>query len=314
MRKIATAAAAATILGFMGSFLYPFPPGGGPTPTPVRKVELLVFDTGGHNPSSSLGRGESPAVTPGPIRVGFLIELEPGWHLYWANPGDAGLAPVVRWTLPAGFEAGPLVHPVPAKLIDGDLVSFEHDSPVLLFCDIAPAAGLPHGCPWQASAVLEWMACKESCITGETAVRLAFPPDDAGLRRARELAEAIAIRFPRPLSEGGLSVEEARAGRSGGDWLVEIVLSGPRAGEAVDFYPYPLEGFVIAHSRIVCRDGKITMPLMPSRGSGSPPPAAVAGLVIVDGTGYEISAPVAPRPPAFVIDTQTINPWRSHHE
>lgn len=314
MRKIATAAAAAAIIGFMGSFLYPFPPGEGPSPSPVRKVELLVFDAGGHDPSSSLGRGESPAVTPGPIRVGFLIELEPGWHLYWTNPGDAGLAPVVRWTLPAGFEAGPLVHPVPAKLIDGDLVSFEHDSPVLLFCDIAPAAGLPLGCPWQASAVLEWMACKESCITGETAVRLALPPDDAGLRRARELGEAAAARFPRPLFEGGLSVEEARAGRFGGDWLVEIVLSGPRAGEAVDFYPYPLEDFVIAHSRIVCRDRKITMPLTPSLGGGSPPPAVVAGLVIVDGTGYEISAPVAPRPPALVIDTQTINPWRSHHE
>ncbi len=55
------------------------------------------------------------AGNAGPVTLGFQVELEPGWHLYWVNPGDAGLAPNARWTLPEGFTAGPLRHPVPKK-------------------------------------------------------------------------------------------------------------------------------------------------------------------------------------------------------
>jgi thiol:disulfide interchange protein DsbD len=55
---------------------------------PLRKVELLVFDS---------------KTAPG-IEVGVHIVLEPGWYTYWTNPGDAGLAPGFTWHLPAGLE------------------------------------------------------------------------------------------------------------------------------------------------------------------------------------------------------------------
>lgn len=282
MRKI-TAAAAFTIFCWAASSVFAVPLGSDPSPSPVKKVELLVIDAG--------DRAADPSA---PFRMAFHIELEPGWHLYWANPGDAGLAPFVRWALPEGFEAGPLRHPVPEKTDDSGIISFELESPVLLLFDITPAPAQAGDGAWEASAVLEWMACKESCIIGETAAQITLPADDDSLLRGRALADALALRFPRPLSEAGLSVASARAERTGADWLVEVVLSGPRAGEAVDFFPYPLEGFVIEHSGIICRDGRIVVPLTPSHGAEAPPPAAISGLVIVGGIGYEASAPVSP--------------------
>jgi len=231
---------------------------------PVKKVELFVLDTG---PGGC-----------GPVKMGFLIDLEPGWHIYWANSGDAGLAPSVRWTLPPGFKAGSLLHPVPRKSVQEDIVSFEHDGPVLLTCDITPPTSARPPATWEASAVLEWMACRESCITGETAIRSVFPPDAAALEKAGSLLKTFAPRFPRPLSEAGLSVDTAHATITGAEWLVEMVLSGPRAPEADDFLPYPLDDFVIAHSRITCRDGRIVLPLTPSRGPGAPPPHAYVDL------------------------------------
>src|ERR1035441_8855156 len=30
--------------------------------------------------------------------VGIYFKLEPGWHIYWKNPGDAGEAPNLHWT------------------------------------------------------------------------------------------------------------------------------------------------------------------------------------------------------------------------
>ena len=28
-----------------------------------------------------------------PFTIGVLLEIEPGWHVYWTNPGDSGTQP-----------------------------------------------------------------------------------------------------------------------------------------------------------------------------------------------------------------------------
>lgn len=249
----------------------PASPGG-----PLKSVRLVVLDAG----------------DPGPATVGVHVELEPGWHLYWVNPGDAGLAPNARWTLPPGFKAGPLRHPVPRKTVESGIVSLEHEGPVLLLCEIAPPpAGYPEG-PWKISAVLEWMACRESCVTGETAAETAFPPDAASLARGRSLLETFTPRFPRALSGSGVTAGAARAEWSGSAWRVEVPLSGPRAGEASDFLAYPAKDFVVDNAAVTCRDGRIVCPLIPSKGPGSLPPASVSGVLVVGGAGYELSIAV----------------------
>jgi DsbC/DsbD-like thiol-disulfide interchange protein len=247
--------------------------------SPLKSVELLVLETGG----------------PGPVRLAFRIELDPGWHLYWKNPGDAGIAPTVRWRLPEGFLAGPLLYPVPKKSVDEGLVSYVHSGTLLLMCDITPSPSDQARRGWEAKAVLEWMACRESCIVGETAVRTVFPPAGESIRRARSLIEADRPLLPRPLSESGLTAAAGQAEWSGGAWRIEIMLAGPRVSEANDFFPYPLEDYVIENARVSCRDGKIILPVVPSRGSSSPPPREVSGLVILGGAGYEVTVRVAPK-------------------
>ncbi len=273
---------------------------------PVKKVELVVLETGtGVEPGSS----RSPA-SPRHVKLGFFVELEPDWHIYWVNPGDAGLAPSVRWTLPPGFTAGPLRHPLPRKSVEEGIVSFEHEGPVLLICDISPPATARPSDKWEAAAVLEWMACHESCIVGETAAKVLYPPDAAAREKGRALFERFAPRFPRPASEAGLAFETARAEFTGEEWRVETVLAGPRAAAVEDFFPYPVEDFVVVHSDISCREGRIILPLTPSRGPGVPPPRTIRGLVIVDGAGYEATIPVASRPHLTAISTHSVMSWR----
>ena len=46
------------------------------------------------------------------LHAGVLFDLAPGWHLYWKNPGDTGIAP--RLDLRAdGYAPGELVWPAP---------------------------------------------------------------------------------------------------------------------------------------------------------------------------------------------------------
>ncbi|MEL6387628.1 MAG: hypothetical protein AAFR00_09775, partial [Pseudomonadota bacterium] len=37
------------------------------------------------------------AVVGETIYLGLNLELDEGWHVYWRNPGDAGLPPVLVW-------------------------------------------------------------------------------------------------------------------------------------------------------------------------------------------------------------------------
>src|SRR6188768_320064 len=71
-----------------------------PTEQPV-KAELLADTTG-------LTNGQH-------FRLGVRFQLQPKWHVYWINPGDAGLATSVQFTIPKakGLRAGPLRWPIP---------------------------------------------------------------------------------------------------------------------------------------------------------------------------------------------------------
>ena len=62
---------------------------------------------------------------------GLYFKLEPGWHVYWKNAGDAGEPPHIHWTLPAGVTAGPLQFPAPKRLPLGPLMDFGYEDEVL---------------------------------------------------------------------------------------------------------------------------------------------------------------------------------------
>ena len=52
--------------------------------------------------------------------LGVLLEPDPGWHVYWRNPGEAGLATDIAYDLTEGFEVGELQWPVPVSFDQPD--------------------------------------------------------------------------------------------------------------------------------------------------------------------------------------------------
>ncbi len=81
-------------------------------------------------PSLAQARGIDPelvaesAVAPGgEVELAIVMHTKPGWHGYWANPGDAGLPMRIEWQLPAGFSVGALDYPVPTRLTIAGLMN-----------------------------------------------------------------------------------------------------------------------------------------------------------------------------------------------
>jgi thiol:disulfide interchange protein DsbD len=98
--------------------------------------------------------------------AGLYFKLEPGWHVYWKNPGDAGLPPRISWTLPAGVSAGPIQFPAPKHLPLGPLMDFGYESEVLFPLKLHVADSVKPG-PVTLNAKVNWLVCQASCIPGK---------------------------------------------------------------------------------------------------------------------------------------------------
>jgi thiol:disulfide interchange protein DsbD len=102
-----------------------------------------------------------------------LLTISPGWHIYWINPGDSGLATAVQFELPPGFKAGPVRFPVPQRFDQpGNVVNFGYEEEVLLVATVSPPANLPGGQPLKFAADVKFLCCNQVCILGSTKAQL----------------------------------------------------------------------------------------------------------------------------------------------
>lgn len=73
---------------------------------------------------------EVSAIRPGqPFYAGLYVRLVKGWHIYWKNPGLAGVPVNLQWKLPAGWAAGEIEWPAPyrVKMASINTHGFERD-------------------------------------------------------------------------------------------------------------------------------------------------------------------------------------------
>ncbi len=141
----------------------------------------------------------------GSVDVGALFTIAPGWHIYWKNPGDSGLATSVRLAPPEGMSAGALQWPLPERFSDaGGLVSYGYEHSTLLATGVRLPSPVPAH-PGPIRAEVSWLACKERCILGEARLELELPPPPAAVRAAT--FERWRERLPLPLGTAGAPFE-----------------------------------------------------------------------------------------------------------
>lgn len=164
--------------------------GTAPVRTP-RSVATLVADV--------------DAVAPGHgFRLGLRLILAPGWHTYWRNPGDAGIAPELEFSLPEGGEAGPIAWPVPRRIPEGPLMAFGYTDTVILAVPVRAGAG-------RFGLHASWLVCKDVCIPEEADFHLDLPAGDPAPSAEAALFDAAPLPLAAPFTarlapDGTLSV------------------------------------------------------------------------------------------------------------
>ena len=107
--------------------------------------------------------------------------LEPGWHIYWVNPGDSGQPPSFNWQLPPGFSAGEIQWPRPERMKPSkELVDYGYRDDVLLTVPVHMPRfiSMDSGCSGQQdefAVEAKWLVCREVCIPEHAQLRLSLP-------------------------------------------------------------------------------------------------------------------------------------------
>ena len=144
------------------------------------------------------------------VLAGLDLKMEPGWHTYWKNPGEAGLPTEIKWTLPPGVTAGDIQWPMPGKLPPAEITTYGYEDEVVLMVPLKLSPDLKPDQALQLQANVTWLECKDSCIPGKDTVAATLnlggetkaSPDAA-------ILEAWQKKVPGPLPEAQWSVHAA---------------------------------------------------------------------------------------------------------
>jgi len=147
-------------------------------------------------------------------RIGVFFKIEPGWHLYWKNSGDAGLPTRINWTLPQDWSLGEAQWPVPKTFLEGgNIYTLGYKNEVLLFANVfAPPTEQISSQKVVFSAAVEFLVCKDICIPGVANLKRTFDysaTEVPGPSADYEKFESFAAETPRDssaLADNGLSV------------------------------------------------------------------------------------------------------------
>lgn len=147
------------------------------------------------------------------FRAGILFKMEPGWHIYWKNPGDSGLPPEIQWQLPSGFSAGPVQWPYPHLLQLPPLTSYGYENEILLAAKLKAPETLKAGEIRILKTTVHWLACEVDCIPGKAELSLTLPVTEKALPEIRWAKLFASTRFRLPLEESAIRFEAVLSGK-----------------------------------------------------------------------------------------------------
>lgn len=240
---------------------------------------------------------ERSSVMPGEtIYAALKMELDPNWHVYWRNAGDAGLPPELIYressTVPGGA-IGDFVWPVPHLLpvVEGEIMDYGYSEQVILPFPLmipADASGTV-----QLDVVADYLICEDICIPETADVSLTLTvgqpvPDTTNGEMIAQWIAQVPLAF----------VGEVRVDASATPWKLSLRGEpGLSRDSGIRFFPFAHEISHPAAQPVTFGSDGATLSLTPA--GQTPLEGNLDGVLVIeqpDGArfGYEISAEQGP--------------------
>lgn len=205
------------------------------------------------------------------VRVGFYVKPDPGWHIYWKNPGDSGRSP--RLSYRSSVELGESNWAVPKLFKLGSLANYGYDEPTVIFHSFK----MPDK---EASINLdaEWLVCEENCIPGKTELSLKIKRGESKKTDYFPLFESLTEKLPKvyPL----YSVEQKKINS---EIHLTITSDAPLPESKIHFFSNT-KGQIehAAPQRIISSGDSLTLSIPLNQNS---PPEKLSGVIVGDFDG-----------------------------
>lgn len=126
------------------------------------------------NVSVKLYSNKSEIAAGEEIILAVEFKIKNNWHIYWENPGDAGMATALEFSLPDGFEAGKVLYPYPEKFKTEGLTSYGYKNKTVLLTKIKVSNNLKINSDYKIKVKAIWLECKDICIPCESNLEMTF--------------------------------------------------------------------------------------------------------------------------------------------
>lgn len=194
-----------------------------------------------------------------PFDVAVRYQIADQWHLYWLNPGDSGLPPKLKWSLPTGFSASEPKFPVPMKFMgDGDIANFGYSQELVLIVTITPTAD-PSG-EVLLKVMTDYLVCKDICLPGKAEAQLELSTGAAAKNDPEQFAIWMAKLPVETKGRAKITVKK----NAGQIEFVNVTLNVdlPQGSKEAEFFPGPSDLVSIMQMK-VDESGQLDLTLEP---------------------------------------------------
>ncbi|MEL6827633.1 MAG: thioredoxin family protein [Pseudomonadota bacterium] len=227
------------------------------------------------------------------VWMGLSFEIDPNWHIYWVNPGDAGIPPEITWKDTSHSvvqSAGAFEWPLPELLpvVPGQIMDYGYSDQVVLPFRVQ-IPDTTDG-PLLFEGVADYLICEDVCIPESVDIRFLQSvgagqlPDEYGSERIQAALMTVPPEFS----------GDSNITRSGQGWTLSLAgdqLAG-QSGTA-RFFPYGHEITHAADQSESFGDNGMSLILQPAT-DGAPAPDAIAGVVTLGDRAFEVNASAGP--------------------
>ncbi|HVT90982.1 MAG TPA: protein-disulfide reductase DsbD domain-containing protein [Tepidisphaeraceae bacterium] len=228
------------------------------------------------------------AIQPGkPFKIGVLLKIEPHWHIYWTNSGDAGIPTKVELKLPEGFTASAIEYPTPSRIEQsGGIVMYGYSGEVMLLATITPPAQIASS-KIKITTPTSWLVCDEnSCLPGQAlGLNLELPIAESAKPANSELFNHWNKQLPCGISSSEIAdhkeeiAYQTKANHTTGVWTSTIQWKGDAPAQ-VEWFPPASEAVLFNNKFTVQTTGRTTVitagfDLPPTPANAAPAPDSV---------------------------------------
>jgi DsbC/DsbD-like thiol-disulfide interchange protein len=221
-------------------------------------------------------------ISPGDtFEIAVVFSMETDWHIYWQNPGDAGMPTSFEWHLPVNFKVMQQREPTPTRHMDEGITTFIHEEEAIYLFSVQAPDEVADSNKFMVD--ITWLECRELCQPGASRHHFELAGGDSPAPEKEawtRLVERAELRFPKPISDlEGRLVHK-------GDHVEFSLKRFPRNTKLLDadFFPFA-EMIYDTRTPVQIRRGlfrdKILIPL---EADLITPPESLHGVLVVTGT------------------------------